>query len=284
MRLEPLQIYSAPNFRGFTAPLFGFSACVSQGEIDDGAGKVHQCYIKAYPTAGDRLVGEILLWGLSRLRGLDAPDWACLVLVPASALAEVWDFDWEGVWGDFVPCFATSSLIGDAPPSARRPYPSKTKLRKWVQVDEAIALMEWLANSDANKSNLVYIPMSSSAVRFGIIDGGGCLCLSEDRPTLTIEGLEALLPTSPTCQVYNKLSAATYGAAPNNAAIKRIASAAQQHLAVLEQAEEFLTKELTRILEDGGLVYNLIRTLKNRAQLPWLPGAIHANRKEFALS
>ncbi|MGQ5524881.1 hypothetical protein ACUHMQ_16690 [Chitinimonas sp. PSY-7] len=282
--LPPLTVLNATNLRGLVTAFYGFSSCVSLADITDEHGQEHQVYIKAFPKAGDFLVGEVLLWGLSKLRDLECPDQAWLMVIPATMLKSLYrEVDWLKEWGEEVPCFVTSSLIADAPPQTCSAPVETEELRKWSQLDEAIALVEWLANADANLGNLVRLPWPGG-VTYGLIDGGCCLGLSESNPRLDEPHLDKLRPTRAGEAIYNKLADAVYGVPLASKEAISVMNAAKAHERLLKDADEFLTKELSRILGDASLVLVVMRLLRERASLSWLTRNTHAQYGSFSLS
>ncbi len=283
-RLPPLTILNARHLRGLVTPFYGFSSCVSLADIRDEHGQEYQVYIKAVPQAGDFLVVEILLWGLSKLRDLECPAQAWLMLVPAKSLKALYpEVDWVNEWGEVVPCFVTTSLLADAPQQTCTAPIETEELRRWSQINEAIALVEWLANADANLGNLVRLP-KSGGVTYGIIDGGCCLGLSGSASRLDESHLDKLRPKRSGEAIYNKLADAVYGVPLASKEAISVMNAAKVHSQLLQDAEEFFTGEFSRLLSDASLVLQLIRLLRERASLSWLTRNSNAQSGSFSLS
>ena len=248
----------------------GFCGWSAKAEITDRTGSIRTVFIKAYRPESTSLAGEVCRWMLGASLRIDQPAEAWLVQAPVECWEALFpEAEWREMWGDLVPCFATSEMPGEPFLVAEASNPDiRRQLIGWPGLLPTIALDEWGANDDGNIGNLFEVVKYDGSISFATVDGGRWL----GGDNWTVESLERLRPDRRRTKVYNKLMRATLGPILRKSQVEQLKSIAKRHRAALEGIEHWLLRYMVEMFDDFRLASAALETMRARADLTWLGG------------
>lgn len=239
----------------------GFSSYLLLADIEPQRGRITRGYVKTYPPGSRGLVNEIIKWLVATALHQPQPPEAYVLLMHVDVLASYWPhINWaEHTDCDMYPSFCSVAIDGLTPKTshaALRLDALINDLMQWDKLFAAIAMHEFLADADANISNLVRL----SKGRWAMLDGGQILGGHQWTPA-TLKTLD---------WIHNKLLHLLYptGQPPDDAK-QQIVASSRQHNHALEAAMPYIMHWLIALcgIDDAAAAKH---TLNRRACPHWM--------------